>query len=182
MFSRKSKPEGVSFRTDNGYLAKPKLMAVNQPVHHSEQSTNRANHWRLSGVKIFSCRVLLACKKVQLVLGEEAAPKFRDSYIGKDSTYRPMYRLPKREACQEENGIFRPPMEITMTSLELVEFINANEDRESELRHDHFMAKVPKVIGEEMCEKFRTSLKDAYGRDQPGYRLPKREACLMAMS
>ena len=72
---------------------------------------------------------------------------------------------------------------VTMTSLELVDYINSQRgDGESELRHRDFTAKVPKVLGEEMSEKFRTSLKDAYGRDQPGYAFPKREACLMAMS
>lgn len=72
---------------------------------------------------------------------------------------------------------------VTMTSLELVDYINSQRGpEESELRHRDFCAKVPKVLGEEMCEKFRASFKDAYGRDQPGYRFPKREACLMAMS
>jgi phage antirepressor YoqD-like protein len=72
---------------------------------------------------------------------------------------------------------------VTMTSLELVEFINSQRSEdEAELRHRDFTAKAPRVLGEEMSEKFRTSLKDAYGRDQPGYRFPKREACLMAMS
>jgi hypothetical protein len=71
----------------------------------------------------------------------------------------------------------------TVTSLELVGFINSQRgEGEAELRHRDFCAKVPKVLGEEMCEKFRASFKDAYGRDQPGYRFPKREACLMAMS
>lgn len=71
----------------------------------------------------------------------------------------------------------------TMTSMEMVEFINSQrKEGEAELRHRDFTAKVPKVLGEEMSEKFRTSLKDSYGRDQPGYRFPKREACLMAMS
>ena len=71
----------------------------------------------------------------------------------------------------------------TVTSLELVGFINSQRSEgEAELRHRDFCAKVPKVLGEEMCEKFRASFKDAYGRDQPGYRFPKREACLMAMS
>lgn len=70
-----------------------------------------------------------------------------------------------------------------MTSLELVEFINSQRNEgEAELRHRDFCAKVPKVLGEEMSEKFRTSLKDSYGRYQPAYRFPKREACLMAMS
>lgn len=72
---------------------------------------------------------------------------------------------------------------VTMTSLDLVDYINSHrETGEAELRHRDFTAKVPKVLGEEMSEKFRTSLKDAYGRDQPGFSFPKREACLMAMS
>ena len=72
---------------------------------------------------------------------------------------------------------------VTMTSVELVDYINSQrKESEAELRHRDFTAKVPKVLGEEMCEKFRTSLKDAYGRDQLGYRFPKREACLLAMS
>jgi hypothetical protein len=72
---------------------------------------------------------------------------------------------------------------VTMTSLELVEYINQQRGaNEAELRHRDFTAKVPKVIGEEMSEKFRTSLKDSYGRDQSGFAFPKREACLMAMS
>lgn len=72
---------------------------------------------------------------------------------------------------------------VTMTSIELVEFINSQRKAgEAELRHRDFCSKVPKVLGEEMSEKFRTSLKDSYGRDQPAYRFPKREACLMAMS
>lgn len=46
-------------------------------------------------------------------------------------------------------------MEVTMTSLELVQFINNQRDAgESELRHDHFMEKVPKVLGEG-APKFR---------------------------
>jgi len=71
----------------------------------------------------------------------------------------------------------------TMTSVELVDFINSQRAPcEAELRHRDFTAKVPKVLGDEMCEKLRASLKDAYGRDQPGYIFQKREACLMAMS
>jgi hypothetical protein len=58
----------------------------------------------------------------------------------------------------------------------------SSKEGEAELRHRDFCVKVPKVLGEEMSEKFRASLKDAYGREQPGYRFPKREACLMAMS
>jgi len=73
---------------------------------------------------------------------------------------------------------------VTMTSLELVDYINSQRepDDNAVLRHRDFVGKVPKVLGEEMGEKFRTSFKDTYGRDQPGYCFPKREACLMAMS
>ena len=73
---------------------------------------------------------------------------------------------------------------VTMTSLELVDFINEHrKEGESTLRHDHFMAKVPKVLGEEGVPKFR----DTHQNPQTGqtyniYRFPKREACLMAMS
>jgi hypothetical protein len=71
----------------------------------------------------------------------------------------------------------------TMTSLELVDFINGQRgEGEAELRHDHFMAKVPKVIGEKDAPNFRGIYQDAYGREKPCYRFPKREACLMAMS
>lgn len=72
---------------------------------------------------------------------------------------------------------------VTMTSLELVQFINNQRDEgEAELRHDHFMAKVPKVLGEG-APKFRdTYINNQNGQTYPCYRFPKREACLMAMS
>lgn len=75
---------------------------------------------------------------------------------------------------------------VTMTSLELVDFINSERGAdEAELRHDHFMAKVPKVLGK-TAPKFLGTVQrpqPAGGvRDYPCYRFPKREACLMAMS
>lgn len=71
----------------------------------------------------------------------------------------------------------------TMSSLEMVEFINSQrKEGEAELRHDNFMAKVQKVLGEEDALNLKGIYKDAYGRDKPCYRFPKREACLMAMS
>jgi phage antirepressor YoqD-like protein len=75
---------------------------------------------------------------------------------------------------------------VTMTSIELVEFINSQRKaEESELRHDNFMAKVPKVLGD-AAPKFLGTVKKpqpAGGfREYPCYRFPKREACLMAMS
>lgn len=76
--------------------------------------------------------------------------------------------------------------QVTMTSLELVEFINSQrKDGEAELRHDHFMAKVPKVLGDAAPNFLGV---DIFTNGTGGqverkiYRFPKREACLMAMS
>lgn len=75
---------------------------------------------------------------------------------------------------------------VTMSSLEIVDFINEyrakNESSPVQLRHDHFMAKVPKVLGENQSPIFLGDYKDAKGRTYPCYHFPKREACLMAMS
>lgn len=78
------------------------------------------------------------------------------------------------------------PNLVTMTSLELVEFINSQrKEGESELRHDNFMAKVPKVLGN-AAPKFLGTVQRPQPtggfREYPCYRFPKREACLMAMS
>lgn len=73
--------------------------------------------------------------------------------------------------------------EVTMTSLELVEFINSQrKPEESELRHDNFMAKVPVVLGKEVALNFKDYYIASNGKQNPCYRFPKREACLMAMS
>ena len=76
--------------------------------------------------------------------------------------------------------------QVTMTSLELVEFINSQrKEGEAELRHDHFMVKVPKVLGD-AAPKFLGV--DIFTNGTGGqverkvYRFPKRESCLMAMS
>lgn len=73
---------------------------------------------------------------------------------------------------------------ITMTSLELVDFINSQrKEGEAELRHDHFMAKVPKVLGDGGVPNFRdTYIHPQNGQTYQCFRFPKREACLMAMS
>ena len=75
---------------------------------------------------------------------------------------------------------------ISMTSLELVDFINSmKEEAQPDLRHDHFMAKVPRVIGKAAPNFLGT---DSYANGSGGrvnrriYTFPKREACLMAMS
>lgn len=73
---------------------------------------------------------------------------------------------------------------ITMTSLELVDFINQQrKEGEAVLRHDDFMRKVPRVLGEEGARKFSdTYIHPQNGQTYSCYRFPKREACLMAMS
>lgn len=68
----------------------------------------------------------------------------------------------------------------TMTSLELVDFINTDRE-DQDLSHSNFLAKVPKVLGDG-CHSFECDLPDGYGRSRRGYRFQKREACLMAMS
>lgn len=85
--------------------------------------------------------------------------------------------------------------EVTMTSLELVDFINKfraekaakeGEDFPSKgnfiLLHKNFLSKVPEVLGEETSAIFLADLPDSYGRLQKAYKFPKREASLMAMS
>jgi hypothetical protein len=75
----------------------------------------------------------------------------------------------------------------TMSSLELVDFINSiRRDGSALLRHDHFMVKVPTVIGEKMAPKFLGTNKYVSGkggeRDRAVYNLPRTEAAMMAMS
>ncbi|MDZ7322068.1 Rha family transcriptional regulator [Kosakonia sacchari] len=90
-----------------------------------------------------------------------------------------------------QHGISTP----TMSSLEMVDYINAERQVKAEeegmlfpckkyrkLRHDSFMAKVPKVLGETQSPKFFGDYIDGKGRAQSCYNFPKREACLMAMS
>ena len=72
----------------------------------------------------------------------------------------------------------------TMTSLELVEFINDQRGPdEAQLRHRDFCEKVKKVLGEGVCEKFRAPYEHPQnGQTYSIFCFPKREACLMAMS
>ena len=75
--------------------------------------------------------------------------------------------------------------QVTMSSLELVDYINDRrkfDEKPVQLRHADFIAKVPKVLGLELSEKFRSVYLDATSRTLPCYRFQKREACLMAMS
>ncbi|MDD2711301.1 MAG: phage antirepressor KilAC domain-containing protein [Simplicispira sp.] len=96
------------------------------------------------------------------------------------------------------NALMKPADNpITMTSLELVEFIN--EDRaqrakdagadfpskgHAKLEHDDFMRKVPDVL-KEAAPKFSGTASYTVNnavRSRAIYNFPKREACLMAMS
>jgi phage antirepressor YoqD-like protein len=73
---------------------------------------------------------------------------------------------------------------VTMTSLELVDYINelrAAEGGYTPLRHDSFLTKVGKVLGND-AQKFVGVYKGGNGQERPLYKLPKREATLMAMS
>lgn len=69
----------------------------------------------------------------------------------------------------------------TMTSLELVEYINSHRADTPELRHADFLAKVPKVLGGGE-RNFSSTYFDSQTKERPCYVFPKREACLMAMS
>ena len=73
---------------------------------------------------------------------------------------------------------------VTMTSLELVDFINSTrKDGEAVLRHDDFLRKARKVLGAEGLRNFsETYTHPQNGQKYACYRFPKREACLMAMS
>lgn len=72
---------------------------------------------------------------------------------------------------------------VTMSSLELVSFINASRQAsEPELRHDSFMAKVPKVLGKGAQNFLDTYIHPQNSQKYLRYLFPKREACLMAMS
>ncbi|HID9092898.1 TPA: Rha family transcriptional regulator [Enterobacter mori] len=90
-----------------------------------------------------------------------------------------------------QHGISTP----TMSSLEMVDYINAERKvkaeaegltfpckRYTKIQHKHILAKSPKVLGEAHSTKFLAQYSDSTGRDLPCYQYPKREACLMAMS
>lgn len=71
----------------------------------------------------------------------------------------------------------------TMSSLELVEFINSQRtEGEAILSHADFMKKVPKVLAGGEGKFSDTYVHPQNGQTYPCYVFPKREACLMAMS
>ncbi|HEI8999794.1 Rha family transcriptional regulator [Citrobacter koseri] len=96
--------------------------------------------------------------------------------------------LAQPETVQQDN------LAPTMSSLEMVDYINANRKAKAEaegllfpckkyrrLQHKSFLPKVLKVLGESSAKFFADYIDDK-GRTQPCYNFPKREACLMAMS
>jgi hypothetical protein len=75
-----------------------------------------------------------------------------------------------------------PAGQVTMSSLELVEFINSQRrPGEATLAHSDLLKKVQQVLGGD-AGNFSGIYRDSINREQPCYRFPKREACLMAMS
>lgn len=82
------------------------------------------------------------------------------------------------------NALLKPAdSPITMTSLELVEFINGQRgEGEATLAHSDLLKKVPQVLGGGHGNFSDTYRHPQNGQTYPCYRFPKREACLMAMS
>ena len=80
------------------------------------------------------------------------------------------------------NALIKPVNTVTMTSLELVDYINSQRgEGDAELRHSDFLAKVPNVLGGGE-RNFSSTYRDVQNKERPCYIFPKREACLMAMS
>ena len=72
---------------------------------------------------------------------------------------------------------------VTMTSMELVEYINTQRgEGAAVLAHSDFLKKVPQVLGGGHGNFSDTYQHPQNGQTYPCYRFPKREACLMAMS
>lgn len=72
---------------------------------------------------------------------------------------------------------------LTMSSLEIVDVINSlREPEDAVMLHKNFLAKVLRVLGEDLAANFLAVRIDSRGKEQPCYNLPKREAHLMVMS
>lgn len=90
---------------------------------------------------------------------------------------------PQKEKPMSEITLAGDGQTATMTSLEMVDFINSQRgENEAKLAHSDFLKKVPLVLGEEVAGKFSCYYKASNGKQNPMYRFQKREACLMAMS
>ncbi len=80
------------------------------------------------------------------------------------------------------NALISTVNPVTMTSLELVDYINSQRgEGEATLAHSDFLKKVPQVLGDG-AGNFSFTYRDVQNKERPCYRFPKREACLMAMS
>ena len=93
---------------------------------------------------------------------------------------------------------FNQMLTMTMASVELVDFVNAHRKEQAEaagasfpskghakLDHADLMKKALEVLGEHAGNfscMFNVTVGNGAVRKSPGYRFPKREACLMAMS
>lgn len=87
-------------------------------------------------------------------------------------------------------------VEPTLSSIEMVDYINTERKGKAEaegmafpckkyrkLRHADFTKKVPKVLGVGYAKNFKHPfISEQNGEEYPGYKFPKRGACLMAMS
>lgn len=81
--------------------------------------------------------------------------------------------MPTQSSLIHSNG-----STVTMSSLEMVEYINSmRQEGEAELAHSDFMKKVPKVLGEGGVGRFSdTYVHPQNNQTYPCYRFPKREA------
>ena len=81
---------------------------------------------------------------------------------------------------------FASPAEITMTSIEMVKYLNDERKNSptayAQVEHSDFMKRVPKVLGEGVGKFSDTYIHPQNWQTYPSYTFPKREACLMAMS
>jgi phage antirepressor YoqD-like protein len=84
---------------------------------------------------------------------------------------------------QPTHSVLSTTTTVTMSSLEMVEYINTTRSVGSaQLAHSDFLKKVPQVLGEVVAGKFSSYYTASNGKQNPCYNFPKREACLMAMS
>lgn len=106
--------------------------------------------------------------------------------------------LPGKVQTHPEFGcnFISPIAEPTLSSIEMVDYINIERQGKAEaegmafpckkyrkLRHADFTKKVPKVLGVEYAKNFEHPfISEQNGEEYPGFKFPRREACLMAMS
>ena len=97
----------------------------------------------------------------------------------------PVVEPVEAESIVEEAEDLELPATIgqVMSSVEIVKIINDMRDEGTAvLRHDNFLVKIKKVLGENLATEFLGVRINSRGKEQPCYFLPKREAHLMVMS